>query len=451
MLDIKFIRENLEQIKQTCEQKNCRVDLDKLISLADERGRLIQQTDEIKAKKNQASKGIATMQGDEKQKAIDEMQTITKEEKTIDAKLREIEHEYGKLMLLVPQPCAPETPIGKDDSDNKEEYKNGEVPNFDFEIQDHVTLGENLDIIDIPRAAKVAGSRNYYLKGAGAMLEFAILQYTLNKLVAKGFTVFNPPQIVNYQAMMGTSYFPGGEEQAYAVGVDMGGDKRAPKAENTSDTKNNESETPTIPFDQKYLIGTSEVPVASYHMDEILDESALPKLYAGYSSCYRREAGTYGKDTHGLYRVHQFYKVEQVVLCKNDPEESKKMHQMLLKNAEEILQDLKLPYRVVNVCTGDIGQGQYFKNDIETWMPSRENYGETHSCSTFLEFQSRRLNIRYRNKEGKISYVHTLNNTAIASPRILIPLLEVYQNADGSINIPEILQPYMGGVQKIEK
>jgi seryl-tRNA synthetase len=278
---------------------------------------------------------------------------------------------------------------------------------------------------------KIAGSRNYFLKGDGALLELAILNYTLHKLVTKGFTPFLPPLLVNHEAMQGTSYFPGGEEQAYAVGVQRPGE--------------------AMESDEKYLIGTSEVSVASYHSGETLSEDELPKLYAGYSYCFRREAGTYGKDTHGLYRIHQFQKVEQVILCKNDMEESKKLHELLLKNAEEVLQDLKLPYRVVAVCGGDIGQGQYYKNDIETWMPSRDSYGETHSCSTFLDFQSRRLNIKYKDADGNKKFVHTLNNTCIASPRILIPILEHYQNADGSIDIPEVLQPYMGGKSKIEK
>jgi len=270
--------------------------------------------------------------------------------------------------------------------------------------------------LDIPRGVKLAGTRSYFLKGDGALLEMATLKYTLDKLVSKGFTPFLVPHLVTDFAMTGTSYFPGGEEQAYRVEKD-----------------------------NVNLIGTSEVSVTAYHSGEILKEEELPKKYTGYSPCYRREAGTYGKDTHGLYRIHQFQKVEQVILCKNDPEESKKMHEMLLKNAEEVLQDLKLPYRVVAVCTGDMGQGQYYKNDIETWMPSRDSYGETHSCSTFHEFQSRRLNMRYKDKDGKIHFCHTLNNTCIASPRILIPILEIYQQKDGTVKIPEVLRPYMGG------
>lgn len=232
---------------------------------------------------------------------------------------------------------------------------------------------------------------------------------------------------------MGTSYFPGGEEQAYAVGV-------------------RKERTLPIEADGAYLIGTSEVSVTSYHADEVLTLSELPKRYCGISNCFRREAGTYGKDTRGLYRIHQFQKVEQVILCPSDPEVSRAMHQEILTNAEEVLQALELPYRVVAVCTGDMGQGQVYKNDIETWMPSRNGYGETHSCSTFHDFQSRRLNIKYvDDATGEKKFVHTLNNTCIASPRILIPILEMYQNADGSVTVPEVLRPYMGGQEKIGK
>jgi len=232
-----------------------------------------------------------------------------------------------------------------------------------------------------------------------------------------------PPHIVSYQAMEGTSYFPGGEEQAYHL------DER----------------------DDKYLIGTAEVPVTAYHMDEILNESELPKRYAGYSPCYRREAGTYGKDAQGLYRIHQFYKVEQVVIASNSVEESEKLHAEILGNAEEILRLLNIPYRVVDVCGGDIGRGQVYKNDIESWMPSRNSWGETHSCSTFHDFQSRRLNLRYRDSNDKLHFCYTLNNTCIASPRVLIPVIELNQNEDGTITIPEALRQYMGGRSKIEK
>ncbi|MFA6024195.1 MAG: serine--tRNA ligase [Candidatus Gracilibacteria bacterium] len=420
MLDPKFIVQNPELVREAARKKRIDFAVDRFIEVDEKRRSLQAELDTLRAEKNKASDKIQKLSGEEKQAAIAEMRAQGDSEKTVSEALNEVETEWKALMLRAPGLISPDAPEGKDDTENVELYTWGELPKFDFKPKDHMTLGKDLDLVDIDRGVKIGGSRSYFLKNDGMLLELAILQYTLNKLVAKGFTPFLPPLLVNREAMEGTGYFPGGEEQAY-----------------------------TMERDEKYLIGTSEVAVASYHSDEILKEDELPKLYAGYSNCFRREAGTYGKDTHGLYRIHQFQKIEQVVLCKNDMEESKKMHAFLLKNAEEVLQDLKLPYRVVAVCGGDMGQGQYYKNDIETWMPSRESYGETHSCSTFLDYQARRLNTRYKDKDGKMQFVHTLNNTCIASPRILIPILEIYQNANGSITIPEVLRPYMGGRDKI--
>lgn len=432
MLDPKFIVQNPALVKEASEKKHIKFNVAHFVELDEKRRALTTELDTLRAEKNSASDKIKTLQGDERQKAIEEMRSKGDLEKSLGEELSRIETEWKGLLLRAPAPCSPETPEGKDDSENVELYKVGEIPSFDFELKDHITLGEELDIIDVERGVAIGGSRSYFLKNEGALLELAILRFTLDKLVSKGFVPFLPPLMVNRNAMEGTGYFPGGEEQAYTLGV------KRPEDE-------------YIESDDKYLIGTAEVPVTSYHRDEILKMEELPKMYAGYSYCFRREAGTYGKDTRGLYRIHQFQKVEQVVLCKNDPEESKKMHEMLLKNAEEVLQDLHLPYRVVAVCSGDMGQGQYYKNDIETWMPSRNSYGETHSCSTFLEFQARRLNIRYKDADGKMQFVHTLNNTCVASPRILIPILELNQNADGSITIPTVLRPYMGGRDKIER
>lgn len=422
MLDPKFIVAHPDEVRAAAKKKHIKFDADAFIELDGKRKALQGEFDSIRAEKNVVNDKMQSLKGDEKKKIIEEMRAKSEEEKKVSEKLAQIDAEWKHMLLRAPGLISPDTPEGKDDTENVELYKVGEIPTFDFAIKDHVELGENLDIIDIERGVKIAGSRTYFLKGDGALLELAILHFTLQKLVSKGFTPFLPPLLVNQEAMVGTGYFPGGEEQAYAVEKD-----------------------------EKFLIGTSEVPVASYHSDEILREDDLPKLYAGYSYCFRREAGTYGKDTHGLYRIHQFQKVEQVAICKNDMKESGQIHKLLLQNAEEVLQDLKLPYRVVAVCGGDMGQGQYYKNDIETWMPSRKSYGETHSCSTFLDFQSRRLNLRYKDKNGKIQFAHTLNNTCIASPRILIPLLEIYQNSDGTVTIPEVLRPWMGGKSKIEK
>lgn len=416
MIDPKLIITNPEKVREAAQKKRVNFDVDAFLILDEKRRALQTKTDAIRAQKNAANEDIAKLSGEEKQAAIAKMKAVGEEEKALAAELSEVETTWHHLLLTAPGLISPDAPEGKDDSENVELYTWGELPKFGFEPKSHVELGNALGLIDIERGVKISGSRNYFLKGNGVFLELAVLRYTLDKLASKGFTPFLPPLLVGYEAMMGTSYFPGGEEQAY-----------------------------TLEKDERYLIGTSEVPVTSYHSNETLTESDLPKKYAGYSYCFRREAGTYGKDTQGLYRIHQFQKVEQVVICKNDMEESKKMHEMLLKNAEEVLQDLKLPYRVVAVCSGDMGQGQYYKNDIETWMPSRNSYGETHSCSTFLDFQSRRLNLKYKDAEGKIQFAHTLNNTCIASPRILIPILECYQNEDGSVTIPEVLRPYMNG------
>ena len=432
MLDPKIIIQNPDLVKEAARKKHVKFDVDHFIEVDDKRRALLTELEGIRAKKNAASERIQKLEGDEKKRAIDDMRAVGSEEKQLDEDMRRIDEEWKGLLLRSPGLISPQTPEGKDDSENVELYTWGELPKWDFEIKDHITLGEELDIIDVERGVKIGGSRSYFLKNEGALLELAIMRYTVDKLMSKGFTLFLPPLMVNRDAMVGTSYFPGGEEQAYALGV------QRPEMEH-------------IESDEKYLIGTSEVSVASYHSDEILAEKDLPKLYAGYSYCFRREAGTYGKDTRGLYRIHQFQKVEQVVLSKDDPEEDKRLHEFLLKNAEEVLQDLKLPYRVVAVCSGDMGIGQYYKNDIETWMPSRNSYGETHSCSTFLDYQSRRLNIRYKDADGKMHFVHTLNNTCVASPRILIPILEMYQNADGSVMVPEVLRPYMSGRVKIEK
>jgi seryl-tRNA synthetase len=431
MIDLQDLRARPEVYQDAATKKRIKVDVLAFLKLDEERRELIKHADEMRANKNAVSKAVPQMSGAEKEKAIADMKDVGEKLKTAEEKLETIEKEWNRTLLLMPGIPLDKVPVGKDDSENMEVRTWGD-PSAPLgmtppqKMKDHVTLATDLDILDIPRAVKMAGSRSYFLKGDGARLELAVLMFTLDSLAKKGYTAFLPPLMVNYDAMMGTSYFPGGEEQAYAIGV-------VP------------TEGAPIESDDVWLIGTSEVAVTSYHSGETLKESDLPKRYCGISNCFRREAGTYGKDTHGLYRIHQFQKVEQVILCKNDPLESEKMHKEILQNAEDILQALKLPYRVVDVCTGDMGRGQIYKNDIETWMPSRESYGETHSCSTFHEFQSRRLNIKYEDSDGTKKFVHTLNNTCIASPRILIPILEMYQNADGSVTVPEVLRPYMGG------
>lgn len=420
MLDIRFIREHPDLVQAGARKKHIAIDIRQLLELDEQRRGLISKVESLKALRNKTSKEIPTLQGEARQQAIAEMKQVAEESRALEGPLREAEAAFEALMLRVPNVPADDVPEGLTDTDNVVIKTWGEIPRFDFTPRDHVELGERLDIIDIPRAVKLAGSRTYFLKNAGALLEQAVLQCALHHMVRKGFTPLVVPHLVKDEAMVGTAYFPVGQEQTYR-----------------------------LPEDQVNLIGTAEVPVTAYHADEILREDELPKYYVGLSSCYRREAGTYGKDTRGLYRIHQFQKVEQVVLCANDLAVSSQEHEHILHNAEELLQALRLPYRVVVVCGGDLGIPQVKKYDIETWMPSRQAYGETHSASKFHDFQARRLRLRYRDQEGNTRFVHTLNNTVIASPRILIPLLELYQRADGSVAIPEILQPYMGGMQEI--
>lgn len=430
MIDLDLLRKDPDAFQRACDVKGIDVDVHEVVSLDEKRRLLIVEVEAMRNSKNAASKEIPTLKADAKKEKITAMRELDVKLKDAEIALGDIELHLQKLLLRLPSIPHESVPVGKSDKENVVAETHGDPSTFDFEPKDHVTLGERLDIVDIPRGVKIAGSRSYFLKGDGALLEQALLQFTAQHLAEKGWTVFSPPLMASWEALMGTGFFPGAEEQTYAIG--------AKPAEGD------------FQEDNLYLIGTSEVSVASYHKDEVLTAEALPKRYAGISACFRREAGTYGKDTKGLYRVHQFQKVEQVVLCEANEEQAMGLFEEIRGNAEDILKALELPYRVMTVCTGDMGQGKVFMQDIETWMPSRNAYGETHSCSYLGDFQARRLNIKYVDEKGQKRFVHTLNNTCIASPRILIPLLEIYQNADGSITIPEVLRPYMGG-QKLMK
>lgn len=431
MIDLQDLRARPEAYQTAADNKNIKVNVAHFLGLDEKRRSLTQVVDEMRAQKNSVSKQVPTLTGDEKAKVIADMKVLSEELKGKEDELTTLEVEWNTMLLQMPTIPHASVPIGKDDKGNVEARKQGEVPSFDFPIKDHQELGELLDIIDVPRGVKIAGSRSYFLKGDGARLHMAVLRFATDHLVKKGWTLFTPPLMASWECLMGTGFFPGAEEQTYSVGAQQvrGG---------------------SVEADDLYLIGTAEISVCSYHKDEVLHLADLPTRYAGISNCFRREAGTYGKDARGLYRLHQFEKVEQVVLCEANEEKAMAMFEEIRTNAEEILQALKLPYRILNVCTGDMGRGKVFMQDIETWMPSREAYGETHSCSYLGEFQSRRLNIKYEDVDGSKKYVHTLNNTAIASPRILIPLLEIYQNKDGSVTVPEVLRPYMAGKEVIE-
>jgi len=422
MIDIKLVREAPERYADAARVKKIAADIPALLRADEALTAARRDLQEARTAQNEAGKRIAKLSGEEKAAAIAEMQSLKARVKEANERIGELEPQFNELMLLAAQPPSADVPVGEDDTDNVELRREGEIPDFDFEPKDHVQLGEALDIIDIPRGVKLAGSRNFILKGAGAMLHQAVLRLAVDQMVAKGYTLLTVPVLVNESVMYGTGYFPVGRDQAYLA-----------------------------ERDGMSLVGTAEVPLTAYHSDETLDEADLPKKYIALSTCFRREAGAAGKDTYGLYRIHFFDKVEQVILCRNDEQVSLEHHAEILANAEDVLKALSLPYRVMNVCTGDLGQGQVQKFDIECWMPSRNSFGETHSASRFYEFQARRLNMRYRDGDGKLRYVHTLNNTVIASPRILIPLLELNQNADGTVTVPEALRPYMNGMERIER
>ena len=432
MIDLDDLRKRPDAYKKAAKDKRIAVDVDAFLKLDARRKEIMPKIEEIRAKQNAASKKIPSMKGAEKDAALAEMKTLSAKGKEIDEELKIAEVSWKEMQLLLPAIPLPTVPVGKDDKENVENRKIGDPAKLKIAgTKDHVTLGEELGIIDFPRAAKVAGARSYFLIGDGARLHQAVLRYTMDSLTKKGWTLFAPPLMASAECLMGTGFFPGAEEQTYAIGA-------------------HKNQNDPLESDKLYLIGTSEVTVCSFHKDETLKEVDLPKRYAGYSACFRREAGTYGKDTKGLYRVHQFEKVEQVVLCRADEKESLAMFEEIRGNAEDVLKALELPYRIIDVCTGDMGKGKVFMQDIETWMPSRNGYGETHSCSYLGDFQARRLGIKYETKDGQKKFVHTLNNTCIASPRILIPILEIYQNKDGTVTIPEALRPYMDG-QKVIK
>ncbi len=417
MIDIKEIRENPDKFKKAAKDKGFDVNIDKLLELDKALKLEKQRLQDISTEKNRIGKSIPKLSGEEKQSALVTLSNLKVEEADRNESIKNNQPEFDALVFQVAQPADDDVPIGKDDTENVEIRKEGEIRQFNFEPKDHVQLGLALGIIDIERGVKLAGTRNYFLKGDGTLLHWAILRFAMDCMVEKGYEPLSVPVLMKDEAMIGTGFFPGAEEQTYRMEKD-----------------------------QLNLAGTAEVPLTAYHMGEILNAEELPKKYVALSSCFRREAGAAGKDTYGLYRIHQFDKIEQVVICKNIAEVSNKFHNEILANAEAVMQALELPYRVVNVCSGDLGRGQAKKFDIEAWMPSRGSYCETHSASKFYGFQARRLNLRYKNAAIKKNiFCHTLNNTVIASPRILIPILELYQTEDGSVTIPKALRPYMNG------
>lgn len=420
MLDIKLLRENPDAVRAGAIKKRMsdRLEaLDRALALDAELRALSPRLDGMRSEQKTSGKELGKLAPAEREAFLARQKERKVELSALEEREKQLRADLQQQMGLLPQIPDPEVPEGKDDAENVEVKRVGVVREFGFEPKPHYELAAAQQWVDFERAAKMAGSRNYILFGDLALLHDAVLRFAVDLLIERGYTPIDPPLLVRDEAMFGTGFFPGGEEQTYRC-----------------------------ERDGLNLIGTSEVPVTSLHGGEMLAEEQLPKKYVARSACFRREAGTYGKDTRGLYRVHQFQKVEQVILDINSRERSLQHHQEIVANAEALLQAFELPYRIVAVCGGDLGVPQAMKYDIETWMPSRKGYGETHSASRFYDYQARRLDLRYRPKDGgKPQFCHTLNNTVAASPRILIPLLENHQQADGTVRLPKALQPYFRG------
>ncbi len=449
MIDLKDLRENPDKYRRGAELKKMAVDIDALLSLDERLRAAMTEREQIVAEKNKIGKEIGALAGRMKKAAGDEAAKLKAEmerlqsrpneikvrEQELGATIAELEPQRDALWLQVPQPPDGDVPVGASADDNVEirrwnpswfDTSKSFAENRGFEPRDHITLLQDLGLVSFERGVKMAGSRSYVLTGAGMSLHMALLRYAFDFMTFEnGFTAASVPVLVRESLMTGTGFFPHGRDQAYGIS------------------------NPTGEYDL-FLTGTGEVGLMGLHADEIVDEDALPLKYTTVSTCFRREAGAAGKETSGLYRIHQFDKVEQVVICKADEAESRAWHKRMIGFVETLLQRLELPYRLLQCCTADLGPKNVDMIDIESWMPSRDGYGETHSASRLYDYQCRRLNIRYREKAAKRNVVaHSLNNTVLASPRILIPVVEMYQNADGSITVPQVLRPYMNGMEKI--
>ena len=413
MLDIKFIRENPDKVKEGCKAKQVKVNIDQLLEVDKKRRETLQALEDIRAQKNKANKEIQRAKDKkEKEKIILKMRELDKNNDRLDENLKELEGEFNSLMLQIPNLPQEDVPVGKDEKGNVVLKEVGEKTKFDFKPKNYLEIAQNLDLVDIKRAAKISGSRFGFIKKEAAFLEFALINLALDTLIEQGFLPIIPPVMIKPEMARGMGYpeqFDG--EEAYY-----------------------------IEKDNLYLVGTSEQSMGAMHAGEIFEGKDLPKRYLGFSTCFRREAGAYGKDTRGIFRVHQFDKVEMFSFCR--PEDSKKEHKFFLEMEEKLMKSLKIPYRLVQICTGDLGFPTAAKYDIEAWLPSENRYRETHSTSNCTDFQARRLNIHYRTKRG-LEFVHTVNGTAFAIGRILIAIIENYQQKDGSIKVPEALQKYL--------
>jgi seryl-tRNA synthetase len=414
MLDIKFIRENPEKIKEGCQKKGVKVDIDRILEVDKKRRETIMALEDMRAKKNKASKEIAEAKSEqEKKKIIMEMKELDKGNDRLNKDLKALDEEFNTLMVAIPNLPLSDVPTGKSEKENVVLEEVGEKAKFDFQPKDYMKIGEGLGLIDVKRAAKTSGTRFGFIKKEAALLEFAIVNFAIEKLVKKGFILVIPPVMIKTEMARGMGFL----EQADA------------------------NEAYYLPQDDLYLVGTAEQPLGTMHAGETFEGKDLPRRYIGFSTCFRREAGSYGKDTKGIFRVHQFDKVEMFSFCRS--EDSQKEHKFFLETEKELMSELKIPYRVLQMCTGDLGFPTASKYDIEAWIPSENRYRETHSTSNCTDFQARRLNIRYQKKNDGLDFVHTINGTAFAVGRTLIAIIENYQQKDGSLKVPVALQKYL--------
>lgn len=440
MLDIKFIRENAKEVKKAIKNKKIDLDLDELLKLSETRAEMLQQIEALSAGKNKLNDKMKSCQDDrERKKIIEEGKGIKDKAQDLEEQFKIVKDKFEEMMVQVPVIPSPDTPIGKDESDNKEINAWGEKPKFSFTPKTHVELGKDLDILDLERGAKVGGYRGYYVKNEGVLLMLGFMMYAMNKMIEKGYAPMIVPTLVKEFSLFGSGYFKGKEydgeaDEIYQVA--------------TSDKEVDGS----VSKDKKFLVGTAEPSLLAYYSGEVLKEDQLPMRLCGYSQCYRSEIGSYGKETKGIYRVHEFMKVEQVILGKADTAEAEKMQEEMVGISKEMHKELGLPYRQIIICTGDLSAGKYRQYDLEAWLPGMDRWGETGSASIFLDWQARRLNVKYAGKDGKKKFVYMLNNTALPSPRIFIAILENYQQEDGSVVIPEVLKKWMPeGMEKINR
>lgn len=417
MLDIKFIRENKEIVQEGAKKKRVEIDIEKLIALDDQRLKELKEVEDIRSEINRVSNDIGRNQDQAlKIQLIEEMRLVKEDLKAKEEKLKSTIEEWQKMMVQVPNVPDISVPEGSDDTQNVEVRTWGEIPKFSFTPKNHMELMLKHDMADYERGSKVVGFRGYFMKNDGARLEWALMRFVEERFMdCEGFTPMIVPSLLRRESFVGTGYLPQSEEDLYKTQYD------------------------------NYLAGTAEVATMGYYMNEIIDKKNLPIKFFSFSPCFRVEAGSHGKDEKGLFRIHEFLKYEQVIICEASHEESVRLHEEITLNSEKLLQELNLPYHVVMNCGGDLGLGQVKKYDIEAWMPSDNRYRETHSSSYFHDFQTRRLGIRYKDEDGKMRFAHSLNNTALAMPRIICQIVENYQQEDGSIKIPEVLRKYMGG------